>query len=309
MFSFFKKNKKQKPAWSPFDTIEKHEKFMSLVVEYFKGKGISHQIENGIVKIPNEDFGLSELGLQNIAQFCQNEGEAKFKDHIAGHFETLIRGYEFSKKFETLKKDYHQVRDYIGIRIQNQQYIEQIGLDKTIGKSLGGNLFAMLVYDLPDTVTSVPPKEAESWGIPSEEIWKNGLQNTLSKYPPNIMDRALQGIQFKTVEEDHFFSPNIVFNIGEYPELNGIHGSIISTPTRHIVIIYPINDLSVVNAINTQIQVTNGVSAKGPGTLSNSLFWFHKGELIEQPIKVQEGKIAFTPTEDFVTMLNGLQKQ
>ena len=78
-------------------------------------------------------------------------------------------------------------------------------------------------------------------------------------------------------------------------------------PTRHIVIIYPINDLNVVNALNTQIQVTHGVSSNGPGTLSNSIYWHYKNELQEQPSKIEAGKLVFTPTEDFVNMLNQMK--
>ena len=80
---------------------------------------------------------------------------------------------------------------------------------------------------------------------------------------------------------------NIVFSFSNYPELVGSKGSLISLPTRHIVIIYPINDLNVVNALNTQIHVTNGVSSKGPGTLSNSLFWYFNGELKESHRKLK----------------------
>jgi len=60
--------------------------------------------------------------------------------------------------------------------------------------------------------------------------------------------------------------------------------------------------------LNTQIQVTQGVSSKGPGTLSSSIFWYNKGVLTEQPSKIEEGKLVFTPTEDFVSMLNGMKR-
>ena len=54
----------------------------SNVSEYFRSKNIEHQMVDGIVKIRNKDFGLDELGLSNIAQYCENEGQTKFKEHI-----------------------------------------------------------------------------------------------------------------------------------------------------------------------------------------------------------------------------------
>ena len=74
MFGLFNKNKKQKPDWSPFNSLEIHEKFETCVSEYFKSKNIEHKIVDGIVEIPNNDFGLNQLGLSNIAQYCKNEG-------------------------------------------------------------------------------------------------------------------------------------------------------------------------------------------------------------------------------------------
>ena len=161
----------------------------------------------------------------------------------------------------------------------------------------------MLIYDLPDTVSSVHPKEAEEWNISKEDLWNFAEENTRTKYPPQILNRDMQGNSFKTVEADHFFSPNIVFNLSNYPELIGEKGSLVSMPTRHIVIIYPINNLKVVSALNAQIQITIGVSSKGPGTLSNRLFWYFKNQLQEQPFTINEGKLAFTPSERFLNML------
>jgi hypothetical protein len=306
MFGLFNRNKKQKPDWSPFETAKIHEKFESYVSQYFESKGMRHEIVDGIVKIPNEEFGLNNLGLQNIAQYCKNEGEDKFEQHIAGHFETLIRDSKFNQEFESIKKDYNKVKEYIRVRLYHQSYVQQVGMDKIISKPLPGDIMVMMVYDLPDAVRSIPPNESKSWNISMDDLWKEALNNTLSNYPPNIMTKELQGISYKTVEANHFFSPSIIFNIANYPVLVGKHGSLISTPTRHIVIIYPINDANVIQAINTQIQVTHGVCNKGPGSLSQSLIWYDNKELIHQPSKIEDGKLKFTPTEDFVNLINSL---
>lgn len=305
MFSFF--NKKQKPNWSPFENASIHNKFESLVSNYFKSKGIEHTIENGIVNVPNNEFGFNNLGLQNIAQFCNNEGENKFKEHIQGHFETLKRGYEFNKNFELLKTDYNLVKEYLGIRLYHNSYIKNLDKVQTIGKNIAGDIYAMLIFDLPETVISVSPDETNKWNKSDDELWKESLKNIISKYPPTITSKELQGIPFKTIEDDHFYSPNIIFNIDSHQELIGEFGSLISMPTRHIVIVYPINNAQAINAINTQLQVTYGVSSKGPGTLSNNLFWIKNGKIENQPYKITDGRLSFTPSEEFVNMLNKLK--
>ena len=308
MFGLFNKNKKQKPDWSPFETYEIHQKFEAQVSEYFSSKNIEHKIIDGIVQVPNNEFGFNQLGLSNIAQYCHNEGQVKFREHVYGHFDGLRKSYEFNKEFDLITQDFTKAKQYLGIRLYNQPSIGQAGVDKTIGKSMGGDIYAMLIYDRPDIVTSVPPKDAEAWGIPREELWDLAMKNILSKYPPTIMDRELHEISYKTVEADHFFSPNIIFDLSSYPELLGSKGSLVSLPTRHIVIVYPINDLGVVNALNTQIQVTASVSSKGPGTLSNSIFWYHNGELKEQPSTIEGNTMTFKPSNEFVEMLNQMKQ-
>ena len=289
--------------------MESHEIFEDYLSKYFKQQNVEYRIEDGVVHILNDDFhGLNNLGLQNIAQYCRNEGVEKYEEHIKGHFDTIIRGKEFEEEFDRIKTDYEKVKSYLGIRLYNSQTIANVGFDKTVGKEVGGDLYAMLVYDLPDTVHSVAPSNTQVWNLPMEKLWKESVNNSNAKYPPNILERELHGIKFKTVEEDHFYSPNIIFNIEDHPELIGQHGAIISIPTRHIVIIYPINDLGVVNALTTQIQVTYNVSHQGPGTLSNKIYWYHNGVLEDQPYALEEdGKLAFNPTENFVEMLNGFQ--
>lgn len=314
MFNFFKKKKqnevkKEKPSWSPFDTAELHNYFESEVSKYFQAKGIDHEIVNGIVKIPKADFGLGELGLHNIAQYCQNNGKDAFRKNIAGHFDSLIRGHEFGKKFDEIRSDYVQVKPYVRVRMYNVDYVQHIGLDKTVGKVIAEQLYAMLVYDLPDTVESVKPSMLDEWNVPMEEVWENALENTFSEYPPIILERELQGIPFKTVEADHFFSPNIVLNMDQHPALVGSYGSLVSIPTRHIVLIYPINDINVLQALNTQILVTKGLSEKGPGSISSAIFWYHKGIMKHQPLEHKNGEITFAPTPGFVELLNDLSSQ
>lgn len=314
MFSFFKKKKSasnlqsapQKPIWSPFETNQQHAIFIHLIGLYFSKKNIAHSIGDGIVNTPDKSLQLGQLGLQNIAQHCANSEEEQYANHIANHFDMIIRGQQWSREFDKIKKDFDQVKQYLSIRIQSNEYISSIGLDKLLGKQLVGNLYAMLIYDLPETIQSINPKDVDAWDKDFDTIWDISIYNTLGKYPPNILDRELQGIKVKTIEEDHFFSPTIIFNLEDHPSLLGTHGSLITMPTRHIVIIYPIEDASVIQAITTLITVSEGVSARGPGTLSNQLFWYHKGDLDHQPYKVEETTISFQPSERFVAFLQTL---
>jgi hypothetical protein len=47
---------------------------------------------------------------------------------------------------------------------------------------------------------------------------------------------------------------------------------------------------------------------EGPGSISNNLFWYYKGQYINLPYKKEAGKLHFFPPEAFLTMLNNLKE-
>ena len=311
MFSFFKNKNdgsdQPAPSWSSFDKIDDYNYFIKLVKSYFKELDLEIEIRDGVVHATNNDFGLNNLGLQNVAQFCASEEKTNFKKHIYTHFNLLRESHEFSKKFEKEKKDYYKVKDYIGMRLYNEGYIANVGLANSVGKTIAGDIYAILVYDLPQSIISVTPKDAAIWGIELGQLFEIAEKNSRRNYPLEITKKNVNGIDILTVETDHFFSPNIILDLKNRPDLTGTHGSLIAVPTRNVAIIYPIENLSVAQAINALIPVVYNVFQKGPGSLSNNLIWYYQSALENQPYKIEDGKLSFRPSERFVEMLNKMK--
>lgn len=309
MFSFFKKNNKldQVPQWADFFTNEEYSKFDTELNKYLRTLNIDYTINDGRVEASEYIFGVTKLGLTNVAQVCKQTDLKNYYQTIAHHFETMIRANQFDKEFQKIEHDYDLVKEYICVRVYDHEYVEHIGRNNTLGKDIAGDLYAMIVFDLPHTIVSITPEKAQKWNQSFEVLFKTGIENVSKKYSLSVSEEHFRDFKIWLVECDHFFAGQIIFELHNKKELIGSNGSLVAIPHRHAAIIYPIESLEVLKAINTLIPVIYGMNQEGPGSLSNNLFWYTDGTFTNLPYVIEDKKLQFMPPENFVTMLDSLQ--
>jgi hypothetical protein len=307
MLSIFKRknNNQEVPEWASFFDKKEYATFINGINSYFKN--YSFHLEDGVVKVDSDDFGFENLGLTNVAQVCKQSRKGNYKRIISEHFNSMIRTHKFEKEFKKIEKDFDKVKDYIGVRLYDNEYVSHIGKGLTIGKDFAGDVYAMVVFDFPDSVLNVQPSQISTWGKTIEELFQLGLKNIKTNYPINLTKEKLENISVWFAQSDHFFTSNIVFDINEKTELVGKGGTLIGLPHRHASILYPIDSLEVVDAVNKLIPIVYGMNNEGPGALSNNLFWFYEGKFTQLPYSIDGGKLSFSPTEEFVAVLNDLK--
>ncbi len=311
MFSLFKKNKVNTdvPEWAAFFNNNEYVSFLQAVDAYFKKENLAYECTDGMVTVGVNDFGFSMLGLTNIAQVCKQNKPRNYERLVYEHFQSMARANQFDAEFATIVHDYDSVKHYIGVRLYPIDYAAQIGKESTIGKDYAGDIYAMLVFDLPDSVINVRPEQAEKWGKGMDELFEVGLQNCKNKYQFDISLQKFSSIRVWFVQGDHFFTPNVVFDLGNYPKLIGTKGTLIGIPHRHSVVLYPIENLEVVTAINQLIPTIYGMNAEGPGSISNNLFWYYEGQVENLPYTIEDNKLQFFPPDNFMKMLQTLPKK
>lgn len=309
MFSFFKKktDKTNVPEWASFFDEKEYSLFVNEIDNYFKNLNIQYEIGDGQIHVSENEFGFSNLGLTNVAQVCKQEDKKYYKEIIAEHFNSMIRANKFDKEFEKIADNFEEVKKYIGVRLYDNDYVAHIGKELTIGKDFAGDIYSMIVFDFPDSVISIKPEQTTAWNKTTDELFEIGISNIKSKYPFTITKEAFGEFSIWFVQGEHFFTPNIVFDIENRKELIGSKGSLIGLPHRHSAIIYPIENLEVVKAINGLIPTIYGMNQKGPGSLSNNLFWYKDKTFTQLPYKIDEGKLQFFPPDIFVELLNELK--
>ena len=183
MFSFFKKKKDYPavPSWASAFNPEEYSAFLEALDKYFTRHKITYELIPGGIKAGPNDHGFSTLGLTNLMQVCKQDRVKRYPELVSGHFDGLARAQKASAAFEKLTEDYAQVKKFLGVRLYPKDYLANLGNDITVGRDFGGDIYAMLVYDLPDTVQNVTPAQAAKWGKSFEELFATGIQNIKTK--------------------------------------------------------------------------------------------------------------------------------
>jgi hypothetical protein len=309
MFSFFKKKTGSNhiPAWASFFDSKEYSIFIKELDNYFRQLNIDYNLGDGQISVNESDFGFDKLGLTNVAQVCKQASINHYKEIITEHFNSMLRARKFDKEFEKVAGNFEEVKQYIGVRLYSNDYVASVGKGNTIGKDFAGDIYSMIVFDLPDSVVGIKPEETIAWNKTTDELFEIGVSNVKEKYPLKISKESFGTFSIWFVQGEHFFTPNIVFDIENRPELVGSKGALVGLPHRHSAIIYPIENLEVVKAINGLIPAIYGMNQEGPGSLSNNLFWYKDKEFIPLPYKLEEGKLQFFPPGSFLEILNELQ--
>lgn len=308
MFSLFKKNpgKQPVPAWASFFNEKEYGEFLKAVDSYFKEKKISYELENGVLQAGPNEYGLGTLGLTNVAQVCK-QAAGSYKNIVREHFDTMVRSYQFETKFNKIVHDYDQIKHYIGVRLYPSDYAEQKE-DMVMGKDFAEGIYAMLVFDLPDSVMNIHPEQAEKWGRSFDELFSTGIKNIRDKYPPEINEENFGDFKLRMVHGDHFYAPNIVFELDKQDQLIGTYGSLIAIPHRHAVLIYPIENLGVIKALHGLLPIIHGMYEEGPGSISARLFWYKDGHYEHLYYNIDDKNVQFYPPDVFIELLNRLEK-
>ncbi len=308
MFSLFKSqnNDPEIPKWASFFTAQEYKTFVKALDKYFRKKNISYTLGDAQITVDPNDLGFSTLGLTNISQVCKQDEPENYESLVASHFEAMLRSNKFQEAFEKIEDDFEQVKQYLGVRLYGDQHIRHLGKEHTVGKEFGGDLYAMLVFDLPDNITNVRPQHADKWGKKMDDLFKTGLENIHKKYPFQITQEEFNDFNIWFVQADHYFVPNIAFHLDQYPHLIGSKGALIGMPHRHAAFLYPIESIEVVKALNGLIMAVYGMNEEGPGSVSNNLFWYYNGKFENLPYKLENNSLQFFPPDNFLELLNSL---
>ncbi|MET3502946.1 hypothetical protein ABIC45_004583 [Mucilaginibacter rubeus] len=308
MFSFFKRprNNVVAPKWASFFSDAEYRDFIKAIDKFFYKKNISYKIEDDAsIKVGPNDFGLNILGLTNVAQLCKQDERRNYYELISGHFDALIRTYLFDKDFNAIVDDYETIEKYLATRLYPLGYLEYGGEENKIYSMIAGEIAKVLVFDLPDAIQTITPEQAEKWNKTYDELFEKGVENVRQKYPCGISREKIGEFEVLLAQGDHFFAPNIVFDL-EKQSLVGNWGAIIGVPHRHAAIIYPLETLAVVNAVTSIIPVVDNMSKQGPGGVSNNLIWYKDGVFEQLRYKIENNNIEIYPSEKFLEVLNNM---
>lgn len=305
-FFFKRKNIDPAPEWTSFANLSEFEEFTGLVRKYFEKKQLAYTIQDDCVTVEDKSWPMSHMGLANLAQICNQSPRSEWKSIITNHYDGMIKGKQFESAFHERANDYTYAAPFLGVRIYPADYLSHVGPEATIKTSVADDLIAILVFDFPHGVVNVKPQTTIQWNRTNEQLYETGLANIRHNYKSDLVTEEINGYKIWFLHGDHFFVSNTVLDLHLQSVPIGGNGALVGIPHRHAVLVYPIEDMSVVQVLQSFIFVLQGMYQEGPGSISNSLYWYRDGKLMKLPYELRDNELSFTPTDEFLELMNQL---
>ena len=177
-----------------------------------------------------------------------------------------------------------------------------------VSRPLAGELLDVLCLDFPDHVDMVNDEMMEALGGTRDELLDIGLANVRAEGPPELAERLdAQGVEIDLFHGDSFYSATwgrwadtLVPSIGE-------HGALVAMPYRHQVLVHALRDgTGAAQAPGAILWLAHAGIVDGPGPVSAELFWWRDGRLAHLAGGVDEDGIHFTPSPEYLAVMETL---
>ncbi|WNJ17050.1 hypothetical protein [Pontibacter sp. G13] len=277
--------------------------FEKEIYHYFDRRGLEIEIVDGSISVKSEDFGDVVVGLSNLAQFCKQNKRRDYRTIIFQHFDAWIESAQQEQAFNQRARDFEYAKQYLAVRIYPEAHLSQVGEGVLISEWVAGDLYKLLVFDLPQAIKSVHADQAAQWGISHEELMKIGMSNAQKQYPQVLAMQSYGEHKIWFAQGEHFFSPNIILHMEQHPDLIGSKGTIVGVPTRQTVLMYPMESESAKDLISLLAETVLEMYQEGPGSISHQLFWYYQGIFRPLPYGIQDDQVKMVASNALVEML------
>lgn len=300
-----RENPEPPPEWAPyFKTLDRYDRFESIVRAHFAGRGVKVMISDGVVSHAVPGREPARLGLENLGQLCAQSEESEWPTLIGQHFEGLQRGEEERARFESLGHDFAAISGMLALRLYEPEHLAPV-LDQTVCWHDVPGLVTVLCIDTPSAVHTVTRERAGQWGKTDDELKSLALSNT-----EPLLDAEAQEVdtggstKLIVLGGNSYFNASIMLFPERLASFTGRFGGFVSVPTRSLALAIPFDDPAALQDVAALMHFTMQFVRDGPGSLSPRVWW-HRGERrIELPYEVSDRGIQVFPDEEFQNLLS-----
>jgi hypothetical protein len=237
------------------------------------------------------------LGLTNLRQVCSQHPEAEWRALVAQHFDSV-----FAVGVQGVDPDWALARPNLRIRVYPPESV--VAPDQSFVWQLAPDLFAVLVYDLPETLFNVTQEAARPWGQDRDALWRTGLENMNLEPRPKVTNIGNDATPVLAIEGESYYTATNVLWLDRFMYLDPGLGAVVGVPSRHLLVAHPLRNLGAAVAINQIMAGVSGIFDAGPGSITPNLYWWRRGSLTHLPSDRRAR--TFTPPAEFVQLLNSL---
>jgi len=302
----------QVPAWANFFTEEDFRVFMAALRQDLADRGLPHDVEPvaGTVRVTPSGHDPQALGLLNLAQVCHQTPRGEWPEVIERHLDAALSVFTGGMDFvDRLGTDFGRAKSLLKLRLYADDYLES-GIPM-VYRPVAEGLVAVLVYDLPQSIATVPSDHLRAWRRTEDELFELALQNVRAagKLEHSTVPLPQGGALELLTGVDNYFAATHLLCLEEHVALPPAAGLLVGAPNRHGLVVHRIQGLEVMGALQALLGAIPGMYAEGPGSISPNLYWWREGALILLPSLIEDGQINFTPPAEFMGMLNGLSEE
>jgi hypothetical protein len=292
------------PEWAGFFTGTEYRQFLDVVVADLRRRGYDPQVGDGFVAADTGGEEPMQWGLANLAQRCNQEDPSRWEAIVATHFTALEQ--MVGRDMDALAADFDQVRPILRVRLMPDESMGGVAVGEAVTRRPAPGMMANLVYDFPDSTATVHQDHLAGWPIDPDDAFHIAIANVRAEPPPAAETVDADSVQLRVMAGDSFYVASRAFFLDEL--LDGARDAVFAVPNRHVLMWYPLSDLSVVQAMSPMFQISMNLFREGPGSISDQLYWWRDGEFVHLPHMVTGKNINFAPPDDFVQLLNGLRE-
>lgn len=301
LFSFFSSKNAAKPDWSPFSNADSFQLFMSIVESNVRPYNYQIDIDKGVINLALQEGYTAVVQLQNLAKKCLTVQPSEYERLIQASIGDLV--LEFTKD-ASAGIPINEMIDEIGVRIL-PAYIFQKMADKSyLGFNITDDLFCFFVRDGQQTVVNISEQQIQELGIPLSQLFTIGRDNIRNKYPYKI---ALAQKRMYLIKADYYFAPNILLDIGQFPQLLGEYGSLVIVPCGATALVSPINDFAVTQDVFMLSAIADKYYSDESDPVSRNIYWYYNEEYTLIPFDHQKRNFDSLP-QNFLRLLKTLEQ-
>lgn len=285
-----------------FMSKEEQLQFQDEISRYFQDKyDFIIEFDHGLIK----DEEGTMYGLDNVAQhYHQTDGAKGKRSVIKDHFDTILKSKKENEEILEKIDDYSKIKKYLTVRVYPSDYSSGNHEFVHYKHEIQG-FNTVLTLDLPSTVFSIKKNQIKKWNIDKEELFNTGFENTFKKYP---VDRSRGEVDKEVFVEilngENLFVATQIYNLSNYKNILGEYGSLMIVPNRHTVMIFPINDHKVLQAMSKLGLIATKMFEEGPGSITPNLYWYQDNNFTNIPYELDEKSFQLHPPREFLDVLN-----
>ena len=259
------------PDWASYFTPESFRAFCEHVDAALTERGLPYRWGDGFVEADTE-LGPRTWGLSNLAQLCNAAPRHRWPEVVADHVDKVQRTDSAGGDLAA-----EQALPLLRLRLWRRDDLPA-GVP-LLGRPVADDLVAAIVVDLPESLASVRPEDANRWGMTEGELLDRAERQTREQTAAEVERLSEEdGTEIVFVLSAESFGASLALWPDELVEV-GDEGAIVAFPNRHVAGVHPLGGPSSDDLVERLSAWARRAFIEGPGSISDDLYRWRDGVL------------------------------